>query len=275
MLAVSLTTIPPRFATLGATLESLRAQRRAPDLIRVTIPRRYRRFPDWDGTPPALPAGVELRVVEEDLGPATKLLPLAAELAGTGARILYCDDDWVYGPAWTARICATARARPGMAIAGAGFDVDYLGLSPLRPRPGPRPWLRPPAQMIRTGRPARSAGPAAARAPRTAPGRHGHVDIAQGFAGVLVNPDWFAPETAKIPAALWAIDDIWLSGWLAQRGVGIWCAPHVRAGCAPHAGEAGALQDAVLDGQARGAANKAGAALLARRWGIWGGAAAP
>src|SRR6056297_406473 len=130
MLAVSLTTIPPRFATLGATLESLRAQRRAPDLIRVTIPRRYRRFPDWDGTPPALPRGVELRITEADLGPATKLLPLAAELSGTGARIAYCDDDWVYERGWTERMLATARAHPGMAIAGAGFDVPYLGLAP-------------------------------------------------------------------------------------------------------------------------------------------------
>ena len=100
------------------------------------------------------------------------------------------------------------------------------------------------------------------------------MDIAQGFAGVLVDPDWFGPAATEIPEALWAIDDIWLSGWLAVQGIGIWCAPHIRAGCAPHAGEAGALQDTVFGGQARGAANKAGAALIARRWGIWGGGAA-
>ena len=52
--------------------------------------------------------------------------------------------------------------------------------------------------------------------------REGYVDILEGFAGGLVRPDMFGPEDAIIPDRLWAVDDIWLSGMLARKGLGIW-----------------------------------------------------
>jgi len=60
VLIASLSTVPPRFGLLRPTLVSLLAQSRRPDRVLVTIPKRYRRFPDWDGRPPDLPDGVEL-----------------------------------------------------------------------------------------------------------------------------------------------------------------------------------------------------------------------
>jgi hypothetical protein len=49
----------------------------------------------------------------------------------------------------------------------------------------------------------------------------GPVDICQGFGGTLVRPDFFGPEVFDIPDLLWTVDDIWLSGHLATRGVTI------------------------------------------------------
>ena len=47
------------------------------------------------------------------------------------------------------------------------------------------------------------------------------VDIAKGFGGVVVKPRFFSPAAFDIPAAYWAVDDIWLSGQLALTNVPI------------------------------------------------------
>ncbi len=65
MKIISLTTIPSRFAGLGPTLGSLLAQ--GADQVRLNIPEAYRRFPDWDGTLPSVPAGVSIVRCDKDL----------------------------------------------------------------------------------------------------------------------------------------------------------------------------------------------------------------
>jgi hypothetical protein len=70
---ISLSAIPPRFAHLGPVLDSLLRQRPRAEAVLLYIPKSYRRFPEWDGALPDVPEGVEIRRVEEDLGPATKL----------------------------------------------------------------------------------------------------------------------------------------------------------------------------------------------------------
>lgn len=232
MLVVSLTSVPARFATLGRTLESLLAQEPRPDEIRLTLPRRYRRFPDWDGTLPELPRGIALHSTAEDLGPATKALPAAAELRGTGARLLWCDDDWLYAPGWLAVLHAASAETPEAAIAGSGYSARRLGL----PAPLPAP---------------------------------GHADIAQGFAGVLIRPSQLPDAAWEIPEPAWSVDDVWLSGMLALAGVPIRLAPDARARCTPHGGEAAPLQLARPDGRSRGEANRDTALWLARHFGIW------
>ncbi len=63
--------------------------------------------------------------VEEDLGPATKLLPTLEAASGP---ILICDDDWIYGPGWAEGFLATAKAHPGCAIAASSFGAARLGV---------------------------------------------------------------------------------------------------------------------------------------------------
>ena len=228
MLVVSLTSIPPRFAQLPRVIAALLAQRRPPDRILLALPRRYRRFPGAHA-PPDLPAPVECLTLDDDIGPAAKVLPAARHLAGTGCDLIYCDDDWHFRPDWSATLL-DARTNPDQAVAASGFSVARLG---------------------RHG----TAAP-------------GHVDIAHGFSGVLTRPAMFDSMAQSLPPVAWAVDDIWLSGHLARRGIPIALAPGARAACTP-LGSPGNLQSAVIDGKTRDAANRACAAWLADRHGIW------
>ena len=123
MLTISLTSIPPRFAGLGAVLVALLAQDAVSE-VRLTLPRSYPRFPGPFELPD-LPEGVRLARVEQDLGPATKLLPALTQTQGP---VLICDDDWLYDPGWAAGFLAAARANPGAAIAASSFDAARIGV---------------------------------------------------------------------------------------------------------------------------------------------------
>ena len=79
------------------------------DEIRLNIPERYRRFPEWDGTLPEVPEGVTIARCAQDYGPATKLLPTLQAYAGQPVDILLCDDDRIHDRNWTARF---SRPRP-------------------------------------------------------------------------------------------------------------------------------------------------------------------
>ena len=120
MLTIALTSIPPRFATLGPVLESLLRQSvRA--RVMLSIPRSYRRFPD---TPfPNVPEGIEVVRTDMDYGPATKLLGVLRDRPA--GDILYCDDDCLYAPGW-AEAMLGARKSEDHAIAAAPFSVSRL-----------------------------------------------------------------------------------------------------------------------------------------------------
>lgn len=121
MLTISLTTIPPRFPSLAKTTERLLAQSIAARVV-VCIPKAYRRFPGPVHVPP-LPTGVIVTRPPKDFGPATKLLGCLND--PDASDILYCDDDWNYGPDWAKRLMA-ARHSDRIAIAASVFSVDRL-----------------------------------------------------------------------------------------------------------------------------------------------------
>lgn len=233
---VAFTSIPPRFAQLAGLVAALRGQSLPPSRIIAVLPRRYRRFPGNHALCD-LP-GVEILRPETDPGPAGKALVAARALTDTAAELLYCDDDWSYGPGWIAGFAGErARLGPGPVIAGAGFHADRLGLA---------------------------CGPATPRAVGRAPG---HVDIAQGFGGVMHD----ARHLARIPmphGAPWAVDDIWLSAHLAAAGHTIWQGAGLRAMCTPR-DDPGNLQDSVIGGLDRAAANRAAAHALSETLGVW------
>lgn len=213
----SLSTIPPRFGDLGPTLRSLLQQTRPFDEIRVYIPRSYRRFPDWDGSLPDLPGNVDPHRTDQDLGPATKVLPAARELRGREVDIFFCDDDKKYHPDLHRKLKQAASIRPGTCIVGAGKNLPDIAQSDRPPHRCPRarqsgkgPWYR----LLR----AISLG-------RVKPGlswQSGYVDLLAGYGGVLVRPDWFGDDALDCPEIMWTVDDMWLSGQLERRAIPIW-----------------------------------------------------
>ena len=74
-LIISLTTIPPRFKYVQECLSSLLSQTEEVEAVNLYVPRNYKRFSYAHSDLPGLAKGVNLRLIDEDLGPATKVLP--------------------------------------------------------------------------------------------------------------------------------------------------------------------------------------------------------
>jgi hypothetical protein len=257
---LSLSSIPPRFSALRPVLEALVAQDLPAAEIRLHIPRRYRRFPDWDGHLPDIPRGVRLVRCETDFGPATKLLPALTDLAGQDVDILYCDDDWICPPGWHRRFVVERARRPGVALGSAGYLFAPLIAPP--PAPRARPVTRLEMALRHRLTDGQIWGPQYRRA--------GRVRILGGWGGVMVRPDFFDAAVFDLPPVLWAVDDVWLSGHLERRGVELWTGPGL-AQPAPHdpARHRAPLLEAELDGLGRAAADHACVRHFRDLHGIW------
>lgn len=272
---LSLTSVPPRFRYLPDTLHSLLAQTAPVAEIRLHIPWRYRRFPDWDGTLPAVPKGVRLVRTEVDFGPASKVLHAAEALRGTGARILFCDDDRIYPADWARVLLSEHDRRPDHCVALLGRPLSGVLLTGYRGAHRPRAVLRKRLwdmeyrmARLRQQWAARKLRALPDKPPRPVVTRAGYADVFWGYGGVVVTPDVFDDVAFDIPAEARGVDDIWLSGMLARRDVPIWLpGGHFRppkSGADPVA----ALRD-LPDFGGRDSANRICVQCLRDRFGIW------
>lgn len=275
MRLISLTSIPPRFDKLEPGLASLLAQTAQVDEIRLVIPRRYRRFPDWDGTLPRVPKGIRITRTDADLGPATKILPTALDLAGNpDARILFCDDDRYYRPGWAARLFAESDARPDTAISGFVKSIQSYGLN-LAPGTIPQPrarflrrrWSLRYRLNLALHRLSLGLVPHDRRWRPIA--RAGHGELFFGFAGLVVRPPFFAPEDADIPDLAFPVDDIWLSGCLARKGIPIFAPAGLLTPRLTDADGTDPLYAARFDGAGRAALDLGCIRHLQQTYGIW------
>ena len=270
-LIVTLSSIPPRFPKIGPVLTSLAAQN--VDRVCLYIPHAYRRFPDWDGALPEVPKGIEIVRCAHDLGPATKILPAARDFQGQQVDILFADDDHIYGPGWAESFLPIKAQKPGAVIAQGGWQAgayaDSGGQRDLLPR-AVRRWrvtdvefqLRYLWQDLTKGRDLTAP-------PRRVFKRSGYVDVFEGYAGVLVQPDMFDDSFYDIPPVLWGVDDVWLSGKLALKGHPIWLEGGIldprQADSERHA----PLAKSVIDGADRQNANRLGVEYFQTNHGIW------
>ncbi len=230
MFIVSLTSIPPRFHLLYRTLESLKGQNIKIDKIELWLPQSYLRFPDFQVSNFVVPDGVDLKITDRDIGPATKVLPSALLHSGEDVNLLYCDDDKIFHQGWAESFLLSRHyyARQSLdqcAIAAVGVCVDrYQGgysQVPTRERANRQKPLfdyiyrfkKYRRMILNTDR--NDIGLARTRW-FSGPGR---VDIMEGYGGVMVRPEFFKPADQLIPDPLWRVDDIWLSGLLASRGI--------------------------------------------------------
>jgi hypothetical protein len=277
---ICLSTIPPRFAAIGPTLQALVRQKSRPEAVELYIPRSYRRFPQWGGALPEVPEGVRIVRIDEDLGPATKILPALRAYRGEDIELLYVDDDIYFAPDWSKRVLKLRRKLPNTALCATSLTVAMLGRPWRATAPLPRavPAAGADQQFAFHFRRLLSAirrkDPAAPRL-RTwyrKIKRSGYTDIVEGFAGVSLRPDYLDDAVFDLPPVLWAVDDIWISGHLTRRGVPIWAdrsleCSQVFAGLYEHH----ALFKSVIDGADREQANLACVDYMRETYGIWGG----
>lgn len=265
MKIISLTAIPSRFAGLGPTLDSLAAQ--GADQVRLHIPHAYRRFPDWDGTLPSVPAGVQVIRCETDLGPATKILPAARALRGQDAQILFCDDDCIVPRGWAQHLFAVQAQRANEAVA-VYVRPSYLPDTP--PPEGRQAWQVP----LSFDLPYRASRmlhkmlgtPVAHRRPFWI---SGYGDVFFGVGGVVVRPEFFDDLAFDIPDIAWMVDDIWLSAMLARKDIRIHCPWRAALPKAQDTAELDALQNVTFEGRGRQALNRAAAQHCRDSFGIW------
>ena len=277
---ITLSTIPPRFANLGPTLQGLVAQTSRPEAIELYIPKSYRRFPQWGGALPEVPQGVKIIRTDADLGPATKILPAARAYRGQNVELLYVDDDILFAKDWAQQSLGLRKAHPRTAICSAAFTIWRFAQGWRATGPLPRAVSAPtkdhqPGYVLRRflKRALGIGGTGARVTPFTHKLRHsGYSDIAQGYGGVMVQPDFFDDLVYDIPQVLWLVDDIWLSGHLARRDIPIWADRSLNLGTVLlDASDTYPLHRLVADGADRVEANVACIQHMRATYGVWGG----
>ncbi|PSL22346.1 glycosyltransferase family A protein [Shimia abyssi] len=227
---ISLTSTPARFEFIEPALKSLLAQTIKPERVILYINRHYARYPDWDGTLPDVPEGVEVKIVDEDYGPATKLLPALKEYWGQDKEILFLDDDQVYKPFLAERFFRAREKHPDACISTSGMDdYDTPDNAPRAFYPRPRSlrnWRITDVgfQIKMLWRDVKSifADKAIPEPTRRLVLRPGYADGFEGFGGVLVRPTFFAEEVFDIPEFAKPVDDVWLSGHAMRKGHPAW-----------------------------------------------------
>ena len=270
MRIISLTSIPSRFDGLEALLHSL--LRQGADEVRLYIPEQYRRFPEWDGRLPKVPGGVTICRVDEDFGPATKILPACRDFRGKDAQILFCDDDCVCADGWADRLFWLQRRRKNQAVAV--YVRSAEGYVPNKVRRDSMWDLQAWQLPIKYDVPYRFSRllsklfgtETLSRRPFVIPG---YGDIFFGVAGVVVRPDFFDEIAFYIPPEAWPVDDVWLSANLARRKIRIYCPWMAALPRASALAERDALVDESFLGLKRQQLNSAAAQLCQERFKIW------
>lgn len=274
---ITLSSVPTRFDQIGPGLESLLAQHAPIDKVLLYIPDSYRRFPDWDGSLPQVPAGVEIRRPGPDLGPATKVLYAIREFQGQDCNIIFCDDDRVFAPDWAQALLATARDHPGCAVAISSFDVEDAGaLGPAERTRQPRAQLNHKSRSgkYRLRRIAQQLDVLGLFTSRYKPARRplrssGYSDVFEGAGGVLVRPEFFDDDVFDIPQTLWSVDDVWLSGHVARMGVPIWGTADIDIPFETDLHGHTPLYQATIEGLGRNDANRACIKYFQDTYKIW------
>lgn len=267
-LIVSLTTIPPRMGLIAPTLHNLLEQTAEISEIRLNVSRTYRRF-DFDLSDiPAFPEGIRTCIVDDDYGPATKVLPTVRDYAGQDVEILFCDDDQNYDPEWVQQFVDARAQVPDACIVETGSDLYDRALT--GPGPGVE-GMMPRAERLKKDLAYRLYR--IATLGRRVPSRHitaGYLDLFKGYRGAMIRPE-FIPEAAfDIPDIMWTHDDYWLSGHMAVHGVPIWCFAGKTPWRLPHGAE---RVNALLDWRYKGHGRAEASALLVKyfqdTYGIW------
>ena len=273
---LSLSTIPPRFGMLGASLNSLINQNRKADEIHVYIPKTYRRFPEHSFCVPNVPEGVSVKIVDHDYGPATKALPCAQAYRGTKTRIIYGDDDRFADTSWLDNVLKANVERPEDVIVSSGMTLENYGLATKNQTLTPRAKrakvkydLNYLARRLRQKFLEISTNKKQYKPARCNYSESGYVDIAMGVGGVSVRADFFDDICFEIPEILWPDDDIWLSGSFIRQGKGIWASNQIKMPVDTGASNISGLAHSIINGKHRNQTALDGILYMQKTYDIW------
>jgi hypothetical protein len=266
---VSLSAIPPRFDHLGPVLEGLLAQTADIDEVRLYVPKRFRRFPDYNGALPDVPKGVRIIQPDDDLGPASKVLFAVDDLRGNDCNIIYCDDDMLYEPTRFACMIEAGLRHPDACISPAGVDVDGCVSTGV-----PRAVLAQKNMAYRAKRALQIGIELISSKARDKPemihvAQSGYADIARGWGAVLIKPDFFTTDVFNIPDVLWSVDDYWLSGDMARNKTPIWAPAGIPKPRYASGRDVDALLEATIEGHDRDGANTLCINYMRDTYGVW------
>lgn len=253
---VTLTTIPPRMDRINETLASLLGQSLAPDRIILNIPQHYRR-PDFAyDTLPKLPSGIDLNITDQDYGPATKLLPTLRAYHGKDVNIIFCDDDRIYPTQWLSNLVENSKKFPNECITVAAGLVDQIEAYYHYVNKPKSKFLAPIYRKIYTFKKRR-------------PVTSHFADIACGYGGILVRPDFFDDEVFNIKDEFYTLDDTWISGHLARLGIKIRVAENAELPSARDVADVASLKDLRQGSLNQNAIDYACIQYFRNNYGIW------
>ena len=199
-LVVTLSTIPPRIEKIWPTINSILLQTALPSKIYVWIPKQYKRFnnasikkiPDFLMAHPL----IEVNLIDEDYGPATKLLPCLKMDLKPETKIVVVDDDKLYKPKLIQLLDNFSTKKQNAAITINGTNI--ITSNKKRSFKGKRPHTK-------------------------------KVNILHGNGGYLVRQKFFSQSIFTHPhdyPELFYHDDVWISGNLHQTNTKIYITPN-------------------------------------------------
>jgi hypothetical protein len=97
----------------------------------------------------------------------------------------------------------------------------------------------------------------------------GYVDILQGLGGAVIRPEFFDENAINIPDVLWTVDDVWLSGLLAAKGIPIWLPEGIEMPETTDAHDIDSLYEATIEGVKRSEANRKCVDYMRQHFGVW------
>lgn len=185
-LVISLTSIPSRFDKLRPILRGLTLQ--ACHEVWLNVPRKYTRFPDWDGRVPDDLYHISDKVIInrdcEDFGPGTKFIGPALKLLPEDL-IIYVDDDTAYDARVALHLLKWHKTDPKSAWGLSGFSFENYFKNSF-------------------------------------PRQHGvPLDVLEGYGGVIVRAKWIQdalPEFKELLDVTWH-DDMLLCNLLEKAGI--------------------------------------------------------
>lgn len=95
------------------------------------------------------------------------------------------------------------------------------------------------------------------------------MDVLQGLGGAVVRPEFFDDIAYDIPDVIWAVDDVWLSGMLALKGIPIWLPAGLEEPRTTAAHDVASLYLATIEGANRAEANRRCIEYMQQHFNIW------